>query len=133
MLFILNLSFLLRGGSYEKEKKIMICCSLLLLVLLKFFTGYKGIKFGVIPRSHDVVTFLMVALGTYGLYLLNKIGKKKRGLYSNFLTGCIIGTDGFSKGSLEKTLHTLGIISLLILIVTLISLKKSRDIVDSLE
>ncbi|WP_028855991.1 hypothetical protein [Psychrilyobacter atlanticus] len=116
-----------------KKKKIMIWCSLLLLVLLKFFAVYKGVKLGVIPRSHDVVTFLMVALGTYILYLWEKKGKKKRGLYSNFLTGCIIGMDGFSEGSLEKTLHTLGMISLLIFIVTIISLKKSRDIVDSLE
>lgn len=116
-----------------KKKKIMIWCSLLLLISLKVFAVYKGIKFEISPKSYDVVTFFMIGLGTYVLYLLNKIGKKKRGLYSNFLTGCIIGTDGFRKGSLEKTLHTLGIISLLILIVTLISLKKSRDIVDSLE
>lgn len=114
-------------------KKIMIWCSLLLLVLLKVFALYKGVKFGIIPKSYDIVTFLMIGLGTYVLYLLNKIGKKKRGLYSNFLTGCVVGMDGFSDGSLEKTLHTLGMISLLILIVTLISLKKSRDIVKSLE
>ncbi|UUV18334.1 hypothetical protein NRK67_13705 [Fusobacteria bacterium ZRK30] len=105
-------------------KKKMIWCSLLLLVLLKIFALYKGIKFGIIPKSYDIVTFLMIALGTYILYLLNKIGKKKRGLYSNFLTGCIIGMDGFSEGSLEKILHTLGMISLLILIVSFYSLKK---------
>ena len=111
-----------------KKKKIMIWCSLLLLVSLKVFAVYKGVKFGVIPKGYDIVTFLMIGLGTYVLYLLNKIGKKRRGLYSNFLTGCVVGMDGFSDGSLEKTLHTLGMISLLIFIVSFYSLKKSRDI-----
>ena len=106
-------------------KKTMIWCSLLLLVLLKIFAIYKGVKFGIIPKSYDIITFLMVGLGTSGLYLLYKIGKKKKTLYNIFLIGCIIGTDGFSEGSLEKTLHTLGMISLLVLIVSFISLKKS--------
>jgi len=106
-------------------KKTMIWCSLLSLVLLKIFAAYKGVKFGIIPKSYDIVTFLMVGLGTYIVYLLYKIGKKKKTLYNIFLIGCIIGTDGFSEGSLEKTLHTLGMISLLIFIVSFFSLKKT--------
>ncbi|MCS5422477.1 MULTISPECIES: hypothetical protein [Psychrilyobacter] len=105
-------------------KKTMIWCSLLSLVLLKIFAIYKGVKFGIIPKSYDVVTFLMVGLGTFIVYLLYKIGEKKKTLYNIFLIGCIIGTDGFSEGSLEKTLHTLGMISLLIFIVSFISLEK---------
>lgn len=111
-----------------KKKKVILWCSLLLLILLKVFAIYNGVKFGIIPKSHDIVTFLMIGLGTYILYLLNKIGKKKRGLYSNFLTGCIIGTNGFSEGSMEQILHTLGVISLLIFVVSFISIKKSSRV-----
>ena len=63
-----------------KKKKIMFWCSLLLLILLKVFAIYKGINFGIIPKGYDIVTFVMIGLGTFVLYLLNKIVKKNRGL-----------------------------------------------------
>ncbi|WP_028855993.1 hypothetical protein [Psychrilyobacter atlanticus] len=116
-------------------KKKMTWCSLLSLVLLKIFALYKGVKFDILPQFDDIYIYTIVYVFTIIAYLL--IFKRKKSLYISFLTGCLFGFINILKpnspygDSPENILHALGVISLLVFIVTLISLgKKGTKIVE---
>lgn len=119
-------------------KKKMICGSLLSLVLLKFFALYKGLKFDILPQFDDIYIYVIVWMFAAIAYLFKfKFFNQKTSLYIYFLIGCLYGIINVLKpnspygDSPENILHALGVISLLIFIVTLISLgKKGTKIVE---